>query len=265
MAKYSGALSNWLKVRHAGGAVEAQLQQSHDGEKSEILATRDLTGERSSVATWDQLAEDFLAIAQGAQDGARRRLRFVVVTKQLDDKSESFPFTVPRTAPTYNRQQPGDALIAQAYRHNEALINALLNERKTVSELHSKTIESLSETLRKKDELLQKLLADKETAEIASHERRLEIAKVTAEEARKDKLALAVYPLLPHVVNKLAGKNLLETGKSSAELALEAAFANLTDEQIEFLKTSFLTPEQLIAIEPLLPKAKNPKEQTDER
>jgi hypothetical protein len=148
-------------------------------------------------------------------------------------------------------RQYGDesaALLEQTYRHNEALMRAVIN----ISVGNTKSLVSEIDRLhRRYEESERRVESMRETHERSlntNFDREQKRLKFQSDEKRLDEATTTVRTLLPFIINAAAKRQMVPTGDSSvlAE-AMRPAMESLTSEQLDQLR-EVLTPPQLIAL-----------------
>lgn len=140
------------------------------------------------------------------------------------------------------------ALLEQTYRHNEALMRAVIN----ISVGNTKSLVAEIDRLhRRNEESERRIESMRETHERSldtNFDREQKRLNFHANEKRIDDATTTVRTLLPFIVNAAAKRQMVPTGDSSilAE-ALRPAMETMTSEQLEKLQ-GILTPPQVVAL-----------------
>ena len=148
-------------------------------------------------------------------------------------------------------RQYGDesaALLEQTYRHNEALMRAVIN----ISVGNTKSLVAEIDRLhRRNEESERRIESMRETHERSldtNFEREQKRLNFNANEKRIDDATTTVRTLLPFMVNAMAKRQMVPTGDSSVlKEALRPAMETMTTEQLEKLQ-GILTPPQVVAL-----------------
>ena len=147
--------------------------------------------------------------------------------------------------------QRGDesaALLEQTYRHNEALMRAVIN----ISVGNTKSlVAEIDRIHRRHEESERRVEAMRETHERSldtNFEREQKRLKFVADEKRLDEGMATLRTLFPFIVNSVAKRQMVPTGDSSvlAE-AMRPVMESLTTEQFDKLR-EVLNPAQLVAL-----------------
>ena len=150
-----------------------------------------------------------------------------------------------------SNRQYGDesaALLEQTYRHNEALMRAVIN----ISVGNTKSlVAEINRLHQRNEESERRIEAMRETHERSldtNFEREQKRLQFNANEKRIDDATTTVRTLLPFIVNAAAKRQMVPTGDTSvlAE-ALRPTMDTMTTEQLEKLK-GILTPAQLVSL-----------------
>lgn len=140
------------------------------------------------------------------------------------------------------------ALLEQTYRHNEALMRAVIN----ISVGNTKSLVAEIDRLhRRYEESERRVESMRETHERSldnNSEREQKRLKFQADEKRLDEATSTLRTLLPFIINAAAKRQMVPTGDSSvlAE-AMRPAMESLTQEQVAKLQ-EILTPQQLVSM-----------------
>ncbi len=149
------------------------------------------------------------------------------------------------------QHQYGDesaALLEQTYRHNEALMRAVIS----ISVGNTKSLLSEIDRLhRRNEESDRRIESMRETVERSldtNFEREQKKLKTAADEKRLDEAVATFRTLLPFMVNAAAKRQMVPTGDTSvlAE-ALRPLMESLTTEQFETIKGA-LNPAQVVSL-----------------
>ena len=138
-------------------------------------------------------------------------------------------------------------LLEQTYRHNEALMRAVIS----ISVGNTKSLLSEIERLhRRNEESDRRIEGMREIVERSldtNHKREMERSKSVADEKRLDEATTTIRTLLPFIVNALAKRQMVPTGDASViEEIFRPAMESLTPDQLDTLK-GVLTPSQMVA------------------
>ncbi len=140
------------------------------------------------------------------------------------------------------------ALLEQTYRHNEALMRAVIN----ISVGNTKSLVAEIDRLhRRNEECERRIESMRETHERSldtNFDREQKRLNFNANEKRIDDATTTVRTLLPFMVNAMAKRQMVPTGDSSVlKEALRPAMETMTTEQLEKLQ-GILTPPQVVAL-----------------
>ena len=140
------------------------------------------------------------------------------------------------------------ALLEQTYRHNEALMRAVIN----ISVGNTKSLVAEIDRLhRRNEECERRIESMRETHERSldtNFDREQKRLNFNANEKRLDDATTTVRTLLPFIVNAAAKRQVVPTGDSSVlKEALRPAMESMTTDQLEKLQ-GILTPPQLVAL-----------------
>ena len=137
-------------------------------------------------------------------------------------------------------------MLTQMMRHNEAIM-------RTHNLGLSAVVQQLSRYVERQGEQIDKLLDDRlatvnliEDLHSRRHERELELAREQRHAETAREAVNKIGSLVPHVVNKLAGKKALPA-PAATTMALKELFTTMTQEQLEGMR-NVLTQEQLMLI-----------------
>jgi len=168
-----------------------------------------------------------------SKPGSRFTIREVSTSVEDPESIESEPATK-------------TGLLSQLMRHNEAnartsalALGTILNTLRTTNQRQADTIEKLLTDRQANFETMEKLRSE-ET------ERSLLMKREEASEKFKTDMMEKFTLLLPVVVNKIAGKNLLP-GKTGTETVIQGLFESIDQEQLTKLQT-IMRPEQIAAM-----------------
>jgi chromatin segregation and condensation protein Rec8/ScpA/Scc1 (kleisin family) len=137
-------------------------------------------------------------------------------------------------------EDPSDAGIkSQQMRHNEMLVQTLVNTFKTSSELFQSQFKQLGKLVEAKEARIQQLEKERikniETFEALlqmQHERELSAKQIENSEKRKEQVASMITQLIPAIVNRLGGQKFMAE-QSSYEAMIEAFLATFTPDQLQ--------------------------------
>jgi hypothetical protein len=140
------------------------------------------------------------------------------------------------------------ALLEQTYRHNEALMRAVIN----ISVGNTKSLVAEIDRLhRRNEESDRRMEAMRETYERSldtNFNREQERLKTVANERRLDEGITTLRTLLPFIVNAAAKRQVVPTGDSSVLMeAMRPVMESLTQEQVSKLQ-EVLNPAQVVAL-----------------
>jgi hypothetical protein len=152
------------------------------------------------------------------------------------------------TGRQYQYGDESSALLEQTYRHNEALMRAVIS----ISVGNTKSLLSEIDRLhRRNEESDRRIESMRETVERSldtNFEREQKRLHFNANEKRLDDATTTVRTLFPFILNAVAKRQMVPTGDSSVlKEALRPAMETLTSEQLEKLQ-GILTPPQVVAL-----------------
>lgn len=135
---------------------------------------------------------------------------------------------------------------SQLMRHNEALMKGFIQDKENMGRL----MLNMMNVLGRQNEVLMvqnnELHARIQSAEDKKVEREVLAYKTQASEKRKQIMFEKVTLLMPYIVNKMAGKSVLNESKSPEGLVMKSFIDSLQKEQIEkILETGILSQDQL--------------------
>lgn len=216
------------------GDVYLELAQLGGGSTSVIESWLFSQGDDPNVvadAIVDRAMEDGGATARGKTGyqvtikGHRGRCAFSLEYTPRDDDD-------PNEAPNEK------GLVAQAMRHMEKLMSSSFN--------------MIEKSQRRQDEQAKEILAENrslrgqqiETIQTlaslydAKHVREIEAKKMDKAEARKDEVAGFLMQGVPHIINKLAGKAVVQAESTPLEQMLHGLLSTFTQEQLMKMTTT---------------------------
>lgn len=243
MANQEAKLEKWLRqqiFRSRGNPLERfSLRPAKGDEVDSFPLPSDFNGDNIGV-----LVDDILARAQTDADGmGTKTQRYVLVALEVGAKSgPRYPFMVrgegdDDEADSEEGQPTEKGLTIQLMRHNEALMRMLVMTTGSAVSTMGRRLDNAEATnlalVKQRSEDLRVL----EAAKTEQHERDTNLLLISGQEERKGELFKKLELLLPIVMNKIAGKDVMPTGKGAD------IFRTLADS---------LKPEQLQQIAPFL-------------
>ncbi len=239
-----------LVLRHAA-------QGSKGSEVETITIPEGLDGD-----SFPAFCDEVLALAQADADGFGEKLqRYVVIALEAGKKDgPRFPFRL-RGEGDEDSEEGEEAptekgLVSQLMRHNEALARMLVMTT-------GSQIQSLTRQAEAKDKVIERMFEqrqkDQEAVEASKSlqaERDNQLLLASGAEDRKAELLKKLDLLMPLVVNKLAGNNILPTGAGADVFGKLSE--SLSPDQLQKI-AQFLTAEQQMLLLTLLKAAREPK------
>jgi CheY-like chemotaxis protein len=213
------------------------------------------------------MASDILERAQSDADGMGGLQRYVLIPYEkgvakgtgrlafrLSGQDEDFDGGEGEEAPTHTGQ------VKQLMRHNEAL--ARINTQGFAALLGS-----LERRVARQDDLIEHLITKQmdafeviERARSEENERDIRLLEATGKEKRTDLLFEKIQTLLPVLINRIAGKRVMDS-EDPTVMMIRSVAEGLSPEQFQRIGT-ILKPEQAIAFYEVV-RAVNPRQLTE--
>lgn len=251
-------LQQWLQrqwFKHSGLLSLARLTHGQ-GRRDRDNLVEEFPFERD--ATDDAIAFMAEVILQAAEDhaesltGHTERYALAVVGESVALARTGFRVS------TYDVEEDEDTtepptkrgIMGQQMRHNEGLVKLLVQAQMTTATAQERIIERQSLLLEGIFEKQLRLVALTEEVLSKKAERELAVAESAARLDAKRDIFQSVKLLLPTVVNRIAGDDILPKGGNPAAMALETLAETLTDAQLEAIVNAVEPDqgEQLIAM-----------------
>lgn len=210
-----------------GGEIDiVDIPSEVDGDNVGILLDDILAKLQSDADSMGSKVQRYIVVAceLGSKTGPRHALR-IRGEGEEDDESDA------DNAPTEKN------LTGQLMRHNEALMRMLVMTTGTQVNAMSRRLDSQEKVV---ERMFEERVRDKEAVEASKslqHDRDMQMLITSGQEDRKNEMLKKVEALVPVVINKLTGKEMLPDNPESNVVRT-------------LLKT--FTPEQLQAMAPLL-------------
>lgn len=237
------------------------LRSAASGTKAEEVETfalpADFNGDNVGV-----LLDEITSRAQADADGMGTKLqRYVLVAIEMGAKSgPRYPFKVRGEGEEEDRDESDDdgqptekGLTRQLMRHNEALMRMLVMTTGSAVTSMSRRLDNAEATnlamVKQRSEDLRVL----EAAKTEQHERDQQLLLVSGQEERKNELFKKLELLMPIVVNKLSGRDVMPVGKGAD--IFQTLADSLQPEQLQQI-APFLTQEQQMLLLTLLKSAR---------
>lgn len=164
----------------------------------------------------EAMAEEILDLAQEDSEGFSHTVSYVVLSFCGKDRKPSKRSPVIRLSPDGLTSRVGETepanmkgLFSQLMRHNEALVRTVMQTQETNTRFAEKVISRLSQQVEKHDQTRVEMFAAVEELISEKHKRDLEAQKEERRSKQIEKASEKIIPLLPVMVNRLAGKKLL--------------------------------------------------------
>lgn len=238
-----GNLSRFT-VKHSSQGSKGSLVGEH---KVEQMTTDDV---RDCADALEAMVNDDAAGMGGMQ-------RYVIESWHDDSESASarFALRVQGYDPDVDNMDSDDAepptkagALSQQMRHNEMIMRTLVAGM-------GGAIQSLQRSASRNAELVEKLMEQRledfrvvEEAQSRKHERELELLERNAEIDRKDLLMEKGLTLLPAVVNRMAGKQIL-AAPSPRDAMLKGLVETLTPQQLNGVASQLSGEQQIVLLE----------------
>jgi len=257
-------IERWMRqqlFRQRDGALERfALRSAAPGSKGAEVDTIDVPAD-FSADNLPMLVDDVLTRAQADADSLGNKLqRYTLIA--LESGSKNGPrFAFRMRGEGDEDGDEGDepptekGLTSQLMRHNEALMRMLVMTTGTQVNAMSRRLEAQEKTM---GQLFEERIKDKEAVEASKslqHERDMQMLLTSGQEDRKNELIKKVESLLPLVVNKIAGRNVLPEGEGGD--IFKALSDSLTPEQLQKL-AQHLTGEQQMMLLTLIKASREP-------
>ena len=162
--------------------------------------------------------------------------------------------------------EPANAtgLVSQSMRHTEAIMRSNTMDRGEIIRHYQRIVDSLTAQVEKLSAKHFDMLTMAEEMTQANHERKMDAIRVEHEMINKGEVFRTVKILLPTVVNKLAGKNLLPTSETPSDVLVDQLLESLDPQQVAVIQ-QVLKPQQLVAFAGIAETALTRKEQREKK
>lgn len=250
-------LVQWIRMQQASafdGATLYRLILRHamGGNKASSVAEFDVSNPENSP---EDIASLITEAANDDAEGLGGLQKYTVSSYFSDDPDHvrarfSFRLLVDEhdTGEVHDSEPATSAgLLAQMMRHNEAMMRVTVMSMSEIARIQTRQIERLAsqnEDLTTKHLNMMEMMEEVMTAKDEREVRRMEVKnKLDNQAAIVDKIGL----LLPAVVNRISGKNLLPSKTTPEQMMLDKFLESFSLEQMQGLG-NVLKPEQMMIV-----------------